>query len=121
MGFADNLYAQQVTIGNGVNESEAVLTQGRALVGVILPAAWTAANLGLKAGFSAGTLQAAYDNGGNLLQSVVAASTFVALPTDSVVYAPWISVTSINTDRTGSAVNQGAARTIVLLFRRYLS
>jgi hypothetical protein len=110
-----------VTIPNGTAESEAVLTQGRALVGVIMPSAWTAANLGIKAGLAPGTLQVAYDNGGGILQSVVVASVFVAVPTDSVVYAPYVSVTSVNTDKGGAAVAQGAARVIVLLFRRYLS
>ncbi|MBZ5621452.1 MAG: hypothetical protein LAQ69_22410 [Acidobacteriia bacterium] len=119
--FSDDLYQIAVTIGSGTAESGAVFTQGMVLVGVIMPAVWTAANLGIKAGLAAGSLQAAYDNAGGLLQAVVAASAFVALPSDSTVFAPWISVTSINTDKSGSAVNQGAARSITLLFRRYLS
>ena len=119
--FSEDLYQIGVTIGSGAAESGAVFTQGMVLVGVIMPAVWTAANLGIKAGLAAGSLQAAYDNAGGLLQAVVNAGTFVAIPNDSAVFAPWISVTSINTNRSGSAVNQAVAANLTLLFRRYLS
>lgn len=116
-GYPENLYAQQVTIAAGASESEAVPTQGHALVAVVMPAVWTAANIAPKAGVSPTALQFV---GGDTVQQVAKAlaARIVPFPTDAV-FGPFLSIASV--DDTGAAVNQVADRVLILLFRRYLS
>lgn len=119
-GAADNLYAESVTIASGASESEAIPTQGKSLVGIVMPAAWTsAANLTPRVGLTRGSLLPVYDAGGNLQKTAADASRYIAIPLSDAVWGPYLAVRSVDSD--GVAVNQAAARTIILLFRRYLS
>jgi hypothetical protein len=117
-GFPENLWGQQVTIAAGASESEAIPTGGRALVAIVMPGAWTAALIGIKAGLTPAALGVVYDNADNLALVKTAASRFLSVPLDNAVFAPYISVVSVAAN--GSATNQEAARTLILLFRRYL-
>ena len=115
-GYPENLWACTVTIPSGASESEIVVTQGRALVNVIVSPGWDAANIAVKAGIVKGTV---YPGTGNLRISNASAGQYTAFPTSDAVFAPYISVQSV--DNSGVAVNQTAARVLTLIFRRFVS
>ena len=120
-GWPTNLIAWKATIGSGASVSEMIPTQGKALVGILMPAAWTAADIGLKTCLtgSPSSLVPVYDNGGNVQKTPAAADRFIAFPLNNAVFGPWIQLTSLNT-ASGAAENQGAARELILVFRNYL-
>lgn len=114
----ENLWSEDVVIPSGGNVAPAVMTQGHALVGILMPAAWTAAVLGFEASIDNITYATVEDAFGVYVQSAAAASIFIALPAPSAVYAPFLKLKSV--DATNVAVNQAADRTLRLIFRRYL-
>ncbi len=121
-GFPTNMVVQQVTIKSGASKSEQVATQGMALVGVQMPATWTAADLGCEASWDNNVFFAAYDGGGNAMTAVATANKFITFPFTNAVFAPFIKLTSVATG--GGSVtpaNQGADRTLYLIFRRLFS
>lgn len=67
MSDVENLWAEVVTIPAG-GLAAVVNTSGRAIVGIIMPAAWTAANIGYDVSIDNVTFNTAYDNGNNLNQ-----------------------------------------------------
>lgn len=113
--FTQNLFSEQVTIPSA-GSSVTLATEGYALVGVQMPTAWTAANLGFEISLNATLFQTAYDNSGALLQSVVAASKYVAFPSDQSLFGPYLKVKSV--DASNVAVVQAADRVLTLVFRR---
>lgn len=122
-----NMSFETADIASGAAVSQKIATQGRALVGIFTPSAWTAAAIGYKVGWSGNDAEmyAAYDASGNLEQTLVstdaaAASVFIAIPTSDAIFAPYIKLTSVTAGST-TGVNQGAARTLVLVFRTFLS
>lgn len=116
----ENLEAVDVTIASGASNSNVATSEGRALVGLRMPAGWDAADLRFKAALKSGdTLLPVFDSFGNPLKATVTESTFITLPLSQACYAPYVCVSSVDTS--GNAVNQTADRTIVLLFRRFLS
>jgi hypothetical protein len=115
-----NLFTVDVTIANGGSAAPPELTEGYALVGIEMPAAWTAAALGFEVSIDGATFYTAYDNAGNLLQATVAASRHIVFPLDSAIYGPFLKVKSVGAG-TDVAANQGAARTLRLVFRRLFS
>lgn len=117
----DNLSLEIVTIPSGAAESEPVATQGKALVAVLTPAGWDAANIGVKSGTRPNEMKTAYDNAGVVVQTKADVDRYIAFPLDSAVYGPFVSVTSIAAAGTGVPENQTADRSLILLFRRYLS
>jgi hypothetical protein len=118
-GDCQNLYGQQVTIASGASESEAVASKGMALVGIVTPAAWTAADLAVKAGLAADAMLPAYDNAGNPQKGEASTSQWIAFPTSDAVFAPYIGVQSV--DAAGAPVVQADDRTLTLIFRNFLS
>jgi len=109
----------QVTIPNGAAVSEMIATQGAAIVGLLMPAAWTAAALGYKACLSghAADLKTVKDQAtGTLLQTLVVADDWIAFPLTNAIFAPFIQLASV-TAATTTGVNQGAARDITLLLK----
>lgn len=122
-GSPDNLRAQQVTIASGASASEMIPTQGMALIGVLMPSAWTAANIGYKACLSGrpNDLVTAYDGGGIVLQTPAAASRFLAFPLTDAIFAPFLQIVSVDPADGTTPVNQGAERSVVLLFRRFMN
>lgn len=123
-----NMSFETADIASGAAVSQKIATQGRALVGIFTPTnGWTAAAIGYKVGWSGNDAEmyAAYDNGGILEQTLVstdaaAASVFIAIPTSDAIFAPYIKLTSVTAAST-TGVNQAAARTLVLVFRTFLS
>lgn len=114
----ENLYCEKVTIPAGAAEAPPFSTEGRALVGIQMPAAWTAAKIGFEASVDAKTFQTAKDNTGALVESAAAASVFIPFPQDSAIFAPYLKVKSTAPAGTGVAENQAADRVLVLIFRR---
>lgn len=114
----ENLWGMTVTVTAATGLAEAVNTQGQALVGILMPAAWTAAKMGYDVSLDGVTFRTAYDNGGNFEQSTVQASAFISIPQSDTVFAPYIRCKSV--DATNVAVAQGADRALTLVFRRYL-
>ena len=118
----ENLWAETCTIANGASIADAIWTQGRALVGIQMPAAWTAANLGYEVSVDNSTWQTAYDAAGNFEQTIVNAAAYICIPLSDSIFGPYLRVKSVVTasPTVNTPQNQGAARTLILLFRRYL-
>lgn len=112
---AAQITTKTVTIANGASLSDAAdLGTGR-LVGIIMPAAWSAAALTFQANADNGaTFYDVYDDATErtISQSGAAAARFLALP-----LSDWLGMRGVKV-RSGtgaSPVNQGAARTIILV------
>lgn len=108
-----------VTIANGEAESGVIDMRGYAGGIVVMPAAWTTADLGVKVcGSADGTFVPLKDNENGYGTSVsidgpVAAAAYM-LPLD-VFAAPYMKLWSH--DGAGSDTNQGAARTLTLFLK----
>lgn len=112
---APQLTTKTVTIANGQSLSDAAdLGTGR-LVGIIMPAEWTTAALTFQANADAGaTVYDVYDDATErtITSAGATASRFLALP-----LSDWLGMRGLKV-RSGtgaSPVNQGAARTIILV------
>ena len=118
----ENLWAEQCTIAAAASVANGVYTQGRALVGILMPAAWTAASLGYDVSLDGVNWATAYDTNGNFEQTIVAASVFVCIPLSDAIFAPYLRLKSVvaASPTVNTAQAQVAAATIILLFRRYL-
>lgn len=102
------------TIANGASLSDAVDLGGKLLGGILMPAAWTAANLTFQASADGVTYGNVYDAVGDEYTVTAAASRFIALDPSMFSGAQYVKVRS---GTAGSPVNQGAARVIVLSSR----
>jgi|SRR6185369_17558586 len=116
----ENLFGEQITIASGASVSEGVPTLGRGLCGIYLPASWTAANIAFSVSLDGINFVTVVDSSGNLEGCKVTAGTAVAFPTADALKFPFLRVLSVNTDGSGAAVTQGAARTLTLIFQRFL-
>ena len=114
----ENLLGEESVIASGANLATPFSTQGWAIVGVQMPAAWTAAKLGFDVSLDGISWNTAYDNGGNYEQSTVQAASFICIPLSDAIFAPFIRPKSV--DASNVAVNQVAARTLKFMLRRYL-
>lgn len=121
-GWPINLSAQKCTIPSGGSGSEIIPLQGKAIVGLIMPATWTAAAIQYYAGLSMtpSQLKVVKDQTtGNLLQTLVAADDWIIFPLTDALYAPFVQLVSV-TPASVTPVTQGAAREIILLLRNFL-
>lgn len=101
-----------VTISSGTSLSAAVDMAGFTLVGIFMPAAWTAAGLTFQASTAfAGTFQNLYTASGTEYSVTTDASRHVIIP-----YADFLGVRflKVRSGTSGAAVNQGADRTMTL-------
>ena len=102
-----------VTIASGASLSAAINLQGRTVTGIIMPAAWTTANITFQAAAAeADTFVDVYATGGSEKSVTVAASRYVAIDTTDMLGLHFIKVRS---GTTGTPVNQGADRTVTLM------
>lgn len=122
-GFPSNFFGMEVTIPSGSSLSEVFCPQGMAVVGVFMPAAWTAAAIGWKCGNG----QRAEDQvfvhsaaGVPSTTSALTAGTYVAFPTMDALFGPFMQVASV-TAGSSTGVNQGADRVLLLVLRNYLN
>ncbi len=116
-GSPDNLFAQQVTIPNATPwVSEFVSMQGQPLVGIFMPATWVAASIGYQVSYD-GKNFFVVENAGIPVTTVVNQGTFVPFPTPDALYASFLKIASVIAG-TATPVDQTAARTVILLFRK---
>ncbi len=105
-----------VVIPNGASLSAAVNLGTKTLVGVVMPAEWTAANLTLQAAVAeAGTYNNVHDKAGTEFAITAAASRAITLASDDLIgIGRWLKVRS---GTSGVPVNQGADRTLKLILK----
>lgn len=100
------------TIANGASLSGALPSQGRRLLAIEMPTAWTAAGIFIQGGMrEAGPFYPISDQAGVEIAVTAAASKMLAI--SGMVRLPWIKIGS---GTSAAPVNQGAARSITLLF-----
>lgn len=114
---AENLWAEVVTIPAGASKSDPVCTQGHQLVGIQMPAAWTAASIGFDSSVDSLVFQTTLDNNAGLIQEKVAASQFILIPLAHWIVVPYLRLKSV-VAASDTPTNQVAAATLILLFRR---
>lgn len=106
---------QDVTIGNGTSLSAAVDLGGLTLVGVLVPATWTAAGLSLQGSPDGLTYGKLVDQTGTEVTAAgLAGGEFVALDPNKLMAARFVKLRS---GTNGTPVNQGADRVVRLLGR----
>ena len=107
------------TIANAASLSSEISLDAWALEAIIIPAAWTTASLTFQAAeASGGTYNNIYDDGGNETTVAAAVDRYIALTgvdKEALAAARWLKVRS---GTSGSAVAQGAERTIRLVLRK---
>ena len=100
------------TIANGASLSDAVAISGK-LVGLVVPAAWTAASLTFQGSVDGVNFYNVYDDA---TERTIASASVVASHYIALTLTHWLGFTHIKV-RSGTAsaaVNQGAARSIIL-------
>lgn len=101
-----------VIIANGESLSSGTKIGGAAIVGVELPAAWTAANLTFQVSTDGSAYKDLYDSTGAEIVVTAAASRYVRLPAVDFFGFRYVKVRS---GTSGTPVNQGAERSITLV------
>lgn len=102
-----------VTIASGASLSGIVDLGPLRAFGVLMPASWTTANLTLQASADGVNFYNVYDDSGAEVTITVAASQYVILASPAKMLGlRWIKVRS---GTSGSAVNQGADRTMNII------
>ena len=104
-----------VTIANGAAVSPALDLSGWIPVGIVMPAAWTAADIAFLASVDDATYVPLYDVYGAQISVKANVSTQIQL--DPTVFAG-VRFLKLQSGLTGATVNQGAARTITLIARK---
>lgn len=107
-----NAITRTATIANGASLSDAVQLDGSALVGIVMPATWTAANLTIQASHNDSTYNNVYDELGTEKTIVAAASRYISLNPADFAGSDSIKVRS---GTAGTPVNQAAARSVILV------
>jgi hypothetical protein len=105
-----------VVIASGTSQSdEVIIPPGMQLAGILMPAAWTAAALTFLARRQiAETAVALYTGAAEVAVTTAAADRYIVPDPDTLVGIPYLTLRS----GTGAVpVNQGAARTLKLVFR----
>lgn len=102
-----------VTIANGTSLSGEVNVNSKRIVGIIMPAAWTAANLSLQAAITGTTFGEVQDNGGTALAITAAAGVYIAIP--DTVALRGLGRVKVRSGTSGTPVNQAAERTLQLV------
>lgn len=126
------LYTKSVTISSGTAVTEKFQLHGEmSIVGFVMPTSWTTANIKIKTSFADlpeattppsytvpndSTFQFAYDDAGNPIIAVVAASINVKL--SDYVPGRWFQLFSVDQTTHTTAVNQGSDRSITVLYRK---
>ena len=115
MRLGPNLVPINVTIPNGTAVTSVIDTMGFPLAGVLMPSAWTAANLTMDAApDAAANVAAVYDDAGTEVTLTAAASRFIAVSPSKLSGVQFLRMRS---GTAGTPVNQGADRALVLVLR----
>lgn len=103
---------KDVVIAGGASLSAAVDIDGSSLVGIVMPAAWTAANLTFQGSSDDSVFNNLYDDAGTEVTVTAAAARYIAVqPSEFVGF----DTLKIRSGTSGTAVTQAAARTITLI------
>lgn len=107
------------TIANNASLSDTIdlgcTLEGQRIVQIVMPSAWTAANLTFQAGPSSATLANLYDDAGNEVTVTAAASRTIVLDNDTAKNLTNLRFVALRSGTSGTPVNQGAARTITVI------
>lgn len=115
MAMAQKVSFYTLTIAVNAAVSNTVEIGEGAIVGILMSAAWTTANLTLKAApDAAANVADVYDDSGTEVTLTAAASRFIAVSPSKLAGARFLAVRS---GTTGTPVNQLAARTLLLVVR----
>jgi hypothetical protein len=105
------------TIANGAATGAGADINNQHLVGIVMPAAWTAATLTFSISLDGGTSWAdVYDQNGGELTIQADAGRYIALPPTLLTVPGLLRVRS---GTSGTPVNQGVARTLTFISHRY--
>lgn len=112
----NKLTIQQATIANGASLSAAIElgVVGAALVGIEMPAAWTAANLTFQASVDGTNFNNLYDKDGNEVTVTASTSRYIGLIPS--LFAGFRAM-KIRSGTSGAAVNQGGDRILKIVTR----
>jgi len=102
------------TIANGQSLSGAIAIGNDVLVGLVMPAVWTAADLTLDSSADGATYNNVYDRYGTEYTLLVDASRFIPLNPVDFAAMPYLKIRS---GTAGAPVNQGGDRIITLVTR----
>jgi hypothetical protein len=123
-GFQGQLLVKAtVVIANGQSASDGLDTGGMVVVGLVMPAAWTAADIAWQASLDgtnwSGVLKTA---AGTSIRTAVVASGWYTypVPVANQIHAKYIRLLS-TTGGSDTPLNQGADRTITLLLKNVLA
>lgn len=94
--------------------SGAVNLGGATLVGIVMPAAWTAANLTFQGSVDGVTYNEITDSAGTAVSVTAAAARYIPINPATL---PGLQYVIVRSGTSGAAVNQTAARTITLVTR----
>ena len=110
-------YLSATIAASGSLSGEVVLA-GYRVVGLVMPAAWTAASITFEAATaSGGTFNDVHDQGGTELTFTVAASQHIVLDADALENFAGIDVLKVRSGTSGTPVNQAAERVVTLVLR----
>lgn len=104
------------TILSGASISTTLPLQMRQVVGIQMPAAWTAAGLSFTASADGSTFSTLVDPYGVEIVLTVAASQFILIPPDSL---GGMVALRLRSGTSAAAVNQGADRAITVVARPF--
>jgi hypothetical protein len=102
---------ERTTIANGASLSGAIEFKGRPLR-IIMPSAWTTANLTFQTSYDGVNYANLYDDSGNEETVTAAASREIDL--DDTVFAG-VAFMKIRSGNSGTPVNQGAQRELIVV------
>jgi len=103
------------TIANGASLSAGINISRANLIGIIMPAAWTAAALTFQASIDGDNFFDLYDQAGNEVNLPTAASRYVG-GLDALNFGCF-NYLKVRSGTTGTPVNQGASRELTLVLR----
>lgn len=112
--FPDVVCTTDAVIAEGAALSGAINLGGASLAGFQMPADWTAANLTFQGSATGETFYNLYDKNGNEVTVIAADDRYIQV---DVADFAGIKHLKVRSGTSGSAVNQVAARTIVLVLR----
>ena len=104
------------TIDNAASVSGTVDLTGTALLGFVMPAAWTTAALNIEVSPDNATWSSPYDTTPAAVSSIATPVASAAYAVDMTAMLPWRYI-RFRSGTTASPVNQGAARAIVCVTR----
>jgi hypothetical protein len=109
------LNTKQVTITASEALSTAVELGGGRLVGIIMPAVWTAASITLQGSVDGSTYYDVFDKAGARVTLVAVATNYVTFTIENGYFLPFIKLRSCAVGDATTDVNQAATRVLTLI------